>query len=164
MNYTKWQAVVSDDINLKLAGKLSYKFLAGGFMNDKQVYLPDLYHFNGNTSFAASEYLNSFQLLSYYKLSNSDKFYTSAHVEYHLNGLLTNKIPVIKKLNWFLVLGGNALYTSNSKHYYEAFFSVENILRVIRLDFIQSFSPDQQLRTTGLRISFSGLLMGSKED
>ena len=164
VNYTKWQAVVSDDINLKLAGKLSYKFLAGGFMNDKQVYLPDLYHFNGNTSFAASEYLNSFQLLSYYKLSNSDKFYTSAHVEYHLNGLLTNKIPVIKKLNWFLVLGGNALYTSNSKHYYEAFFSVENILRVIRLDFIQSFSPDQQLRTTGLRISFSGLLMGRKED
>ena len=164
VNYAKWQAIISDDLNLKLAGKFRYKILMGGFLNDRKLYLPDLYHFNGNTSFPASEYLNSYQLLSYYRLSNADKFYSSAHVEYHLNGLLTNKIPFVNKLNLFLVLGANGLYTSSNKHYYETFFSIENIFRVVRLDFIQSFSTDPQLRTTGMRISFSGLLMGSKEE
>jgi hypothetical protein len=138
-DFTKWRLAVSDDLDLKLGGKLSYRGSIGGFLSAKQVYIPDYTHFQGNQTVLANDPLSGFQLAPYYRYSNTSKFYATANVEYHLNGLLSNKIPGFRRLNWFFVTGANMLYTEKGKNYYETFFGVENILKFIRVDFVQGF-------------------------
>lgn len=141
--FSKWKLSVKDDWNFKLKGVFNYKIGAGGFLNRDNVEVPDYIHFNGNNSHFASEYLNSYQVLPLYQFSNIEKFYAFGHIEYHLNGFITNKIPLIKKWNWHLVLGGNGFYHKNAD-YYEFTAGFENIgigkvFRGLRVDFVQSF-------------------------
>jgi len=157
-DYTKWKAGINDNLNLKLGGRFSYRIEAGGFLNANKVFVPDYNQFSGNQTAIASPYLNSFQLLPYYVYSNTASFYSTAHAEYHLNGLLSNKIPGFRKLNWFFVSGANALYINNGTHYYETFFSVENIFKVMRLDIVQGY---QQHQKTGWGVRFTFPLLNS---
>ncbi len=162
IDYNKWTLNVRDDVDLKLAGRFSYNVTAGGFINKNRIFTPDFQHYYGNRSVLATDYVSSFQLAGFYELSNTSNFYTEAHAEYHLNGLLTNKIPLLKKWNWFLVAGGNALLYKN-RQYAEYFISLENILKVFRIDFVQSYNP-QGRTTSGIRFSALGLLTNKKED
>jgi hypothetical protein len=152
-NFTKWRFSVSDDLNMKLFGRLNYRYTMGGFLNANNVALPDYNHVLGNQTIFASSYLNSFQLQGYYRYSNMNSFQSAFHLEYHLNGFITNKIPGFKKLNWFVVTGGNILGINDGRNYYEYFIGLENILKVIRVDFVQGFEK-QGARPTGFRISF----------
>ncbi len=151
-DFTKWHLGMSDDLNFKLGGRFNYRLEVGGFLNAKNVSNVDYQHYLGNQTVFASQYLSSFQLLPYYQYSNIANVYTTAHAEYHLNGLLTNKIPGFRRLNWFLVFGGNALYIDKNSHYYEAFISLENIFKIVRLDFIQGFQPNGST-ISGVRFS-----------
>jgi hypothetical protein len=151
VDYAKWRFEVDDEVNLKLAGALKYRVAAGGFFNSKSVFLPDFQHFTGNQLTVVSTQFNAFQLMPYYSFSNTDKFYSSAHIEYHLNGLLTNKIPLFKKLNWFLVTGTNLLHTKSSNNYGEFLIGLENILKVFRVDYIRSLN-DNIGNKNGIRI------------
>lgn len=157
VHYTRWLMSVYDEVDMKLAGKLDYRASIGGFLNNDKVFLPDYQHFNNSRDQARIEFLNNFQLMRTYQYSTLQHFFTLGHVEYHFNGLLTNKIPYFRKLNWFLILGANALYSQDNKQYYEYFLSFENILKVIRIDFIQTYEPDARNRT-GIRLAFPGLL------
>lgn len=161
VQYTKWRFGISDNINMNLGGRLNYRVQMGGFLNKSKVFLPDYQHIAGNQTIFSSDFLNRFQLAPYYRFSNTASFYTQAHVEYHLNGLLTNKIPLFKKLNWFFVTGANSFLTAD-KQYNEVFFSVENIFKIIRVDFMQGFESGGN-KYSGVRLSFSGLLAGSNE-
>lgn len=154
-DYTRWRFVMSDNLNLKLGGRFNYRLEAGGFLNSNAVANPDLQHFMGDQTAIAANYLSGFQLLPYYALSTFSDFYATGHAEYHLNGLLTNKIPGFRKLNWFLVVGGNALYIKPGIHYYEAMLSLENIFKVLRVDFVKSFPPPEVggVSTMGIRFS-----------
>jgi len=152
VDYTKWKVSVNDNLNLKLGGRFSYKFEWGGFLNSNKTFTPDFTHFMGNQTYQASRYLSSFQLMPYYQFSNTNSLYSTGHVEYHLNGLLTNKIPVIKKLNWFLVVGANGMYMNKNAYFYEGFIGVENILKIMRVDYLHGVSSKSNLMT-GLRFS-----------
>jgi hypothetical protein len=76
---------------------------SGDFSIPVFVYLQDYQHFDGNQTIVASDYLNSFQLAPYYANSTIANFYAEGHLEHHFNGLLTNKIPLFRRLNWNLV-------------------------------------------------------------
>ena len=153
--FSKWKLGITDDINLKLKGKFRYRLGIGGFFHaDSSIQVPDYNHFNGNISTLATEYLNSFQMLPIYQFSNTSKFYSLAHVEYHLNGFLTNKIPGFKKLNIYLVAGENGFYINSSKNYYEIFAGFENIFKQLRIDFVKSYL-NGKLWQSGIRIGFS---------
>jgi Family of unknown function (DUF5686)/CarboxypepD_reg-like domain len=155
VDYGKWRFGVSDDTNLKLLGSFRYIVAIGGFFNSNKVQLPDLKHFNGNQLILAANYLNSFQLLPYYKFSNAATLYGELHAAHHFNGLLTNKIPVFRKLNWHLIGGANAFYINNKTHYTEAFAGLENIFRIARVDWLWGFEYGRAA-TTGIRISVNG--------
>jgi hypothetical protein len=155
-DFTKWRMSVNDDLNLKLAGQFKYRVTAGGFLNENAVDFPDFNHYFGNQGVAAAPYLSSFQLMPYYSYSNVENFYSTVHVEYHLNGLLTNKIPLFNKLNIFIVTGSNFLYLPEYDNYFEAFVGLENILKVGRIDFVKSFSATG-VNTTGIRYTFAGI-------
>jgi Family of unknown function (DUF5686)/CarboxypepD_reg-like domain len=160
VNFDKWKFTINDTKNLKLAGELKYKIGIGGFLNNKDVFIQDYQHFNGNRSTAASEYVNSFQLAPYYANSTTQNFYSFGHVEHHFNGLLTNKIPLFKKLNWALVAGSNAFYINKNSNYAEVFVGLENIFKVLRVDFVAGYANGKKA-TTGIQIGFGGIIGGA---
>ncbi len=160
VNFDKWKFSVYDDLNLRIGGLLKYKISFGGFINNKKVFIQDYQHFNGNLTVAASEYVNSFQLVSYYAFSTTTSFYGTAHLEHHFNGLLTNKIPGFKKLNWHLVAGTNTFFINDKNNHVELFVGLENILKIFRLDFVVGFDNGKQ-QGTGLRLGFGGLIGGN---
>lgn len=163
VDFTKWNFSISDNLNMKLGGRLSYRANIGGFINNNKVFIQDYQHFQGNRIVTAATYLNSFQLAPYYAYSNTDKFFTAAHIEYHLNGLVTNKLPLLRKWNWFFVLGGNALHLNNTTNYFEAMFGIENIFKIIRVDYVQGFLGNGSI-TSGIRISVPGILGNSRDN
>jgi hypothetical protein len=156
-DFDKWKLTVSDNMNFRIAGELKYKIGMGGFLNSKTVFIQDYQHFNGNQTAAASEYVNSYQLVSYYGFSNTASFFTFAHIEHHFNGLLTNKIPWFRKLNWHLVAGVNAFYVNGNTKHTEVFAGIENILKIFRIDLVTGFDKFR-LDKAAIRIGLGGLL------
>ena len=154
VDYDKWNFTVSDEINFKIPGELNYRLSIGGFLNNKHVELPDYQHFNGNKVLFASPYLNSFQLAPYYKNSTTESFYSTINIEHHFNGFLTNKIPYIKKLNLRLVVGTNSFWVKDSPNYFEFFAGIENIFKVIRIDFVQAYQNGPY--SSGIKIGIRG--------
>src|SRR5688500_18152147 len=138
IDYSKWRFTLSDLFNLRLAGVFNYRLGVGGFIKNDSVAVPDYQHFNGNISKFAAPYLNSFQILPIYQYSNTNKFYTLAHFEHHFNGFLTNKIPLFRKLNWYLVGGVNTFYINKNNRYFEVMGGLENIFKIIRIDYVRS--------------------------
>ncbi|MEJ7587075.1 MAG: DUF5686 family protein [Ferruginibacter sp.] len=159
-NFDKWSLTVFGDRNLNLGGTLNYKIGVGGFLNRKSVFIQDYQHFNGNRTISASEYLNSFQLASYYANSTIASFYSIVHLEHHFNGLLTNKIPLFNRLNWNLVAGGNAFFINENSNYSELFIGLENILKIFRVDFVASYQEGKR-SIRGIRIGTGGLIGSS---
>lgn len=152
VEYTKWSVSVEDEVELKLAGKFEYKLVASGFFTAAKLYMPDYLHFSGNQTIFSIRELGSFQLLPYYRYSNTNTFSLAAHGVYHLNGLLSNKIPFFKKLNWFFVTGASALHIPGQTDYFEALFGIENIAKIFRVDFVQGFASGG-VRPSGFRIT-----------
>jgi hypothetical protein len=157
VDFDKWNFSVTDDLNFKLAGRFSYHVDVGGFLNHRSVYIQDYRHFNGNQIVFASRYLNSFQVAPYYANSTTAAFYTTLHAEHHFNGLLTNKIPLFKRLNWNLVAGTNAFYVNGNNNYVEIFGGLENIFKLLRVDVVGSYLNGNSGQVA-VRIGLGGLL------
>jgi hypothetical protein len=160
VDYDKWSLTVTDNLNLKLLGLIKYKFVAGGFLNNKSVYIQDYQHFYGNISHIADVYVQTFQAASYYQFSNTASFFTELHTEHHFNGLLTNKIPLLKKWNWTFETGSNLLYVNPNTKYAEVFAGFENILKIFRTDAVVSFENGHKPLYT-YRIGLDGLIGAS---
>lgn len=144
VQYGKWRFSVRDETSLKLLGKLKYNFAIGGFLDTQYVSFPDLMHLNGMRGVGyAAPYLSSFQFAPYYQFSNKARLYGEAHLEHHLNGLLSNKIPLLRQARYYLLFGGNAFFINERNYYAEAFAGVDNIgwklVRIFRIDFVQSW-------------------------
>ncbi|OSZ78933.1 hypothetical protein CAP35_11995 [Chitinophagaceae bacterium IBVUCB1] len=154
-DFDKWRFSIEDDMNLKLAGSISYKIAAGGFLNSKYVGLPDMMHLADNQLLLAAPYINSFQLATYYRYSNTQQLYGELHLEYYLKGLLTNKIPLLRQARWYLVTGTNTFFVNANNYYIEAFGGIDNLgykaLRFLRVDFVYSWNNLNQ-QTYGIRI------------
>lgn len=100
-----------------------------------------------------------------YNLMQFFEFVTDQHVslnyEHHLEGLISNRLPAIKRLNWRFFIAGKGIWGSisdanlalippademgrpinsfsklNRQPYIEVSYGVENIFRILRIDFI----------------------------
>lgn len=162
-DFDKWRLGITKDIGLRLMGNLGLSIAAGGFLNDKYVSIPDLNHIQGNQIILASPYLESFQAAPYYLYSNKRPFYGEAHAEWKLQGFLTNKIPLLRQLQWYLVTGGNLYYADDNLYHAEAFVGIDNIgfdaLRFFRVDFVQSWNSfNQRISAVRIGIATSSIL------
>lgn len=162
VNYGKWYFSINDDLNLKLFGNIRYSLGGGGFISRNKVQMPDYNHFNGNQLFLANHYMGSFQLLPYYKYSNTNRFFAKTHLEHHYNGLLTNKIPLFRKLSWHLVTGANSFYLTSNQYYIEPFIGLENIFKILRVDFVWGIEKGKP-SSTGIRIGLRRIGRGDNE-
>ena len=152
VDFAKWKFTVSHNMNLQLLGKLNARFIIGGFLNDKKLAAPDFQNYLGNQITISQNYMTGFLMLPYYQFSNHASLYTESHVEYHLNGFISNKIPLFNKLNWFFVVGANTLNIKGKSNYYESFFSIENIFKIARIDFVNSYLQNSP-HSSGIKFS-----------
>lgn len=156
-DFDKWELGIKDDMKLNLAGTIRYNLKVGGFLNAEKVFIQDFKHFHSSMSHVAEEYNSSFQYASDYQYSNSSPFFAEFHFEHHAQGLLTNKIPLLKKWNWFLVEGVNALHINPSIDHLEIFAGLENIFKMFRFDVLMNLQSGYKPVFT-YRIGFGGLL------
>ncbi|MCB0697283.1 MAG: hypothetical protein KDC07_07960, partial [Chitinophagaceae bacterium] len=161
-DFDKWRFGLNDYLNMKLFGSLQYNIASGGFLNKNYVSLPDMMHIADNQLLVASPYLMSFQLAPYYLFSNTASLYGEGHVEWNLNGFLTNKVPLLRKLGWTLVAGNNTLYIDRNNYYTEAFVGIDNIgfklFKLLRLDLVRGWDATGQVRT-GFRLGINDAIL-----
>ncbi len=158
-DFDKWRFQVADYVNMKLLGSFEYNLATGGFLNSRYASLPDMMHVADNEIVIASPYLAGFQLAPYYMFSNTARIYGEGHVEYNLKGLLTNKIPLLKKARWNLVTGNNTLYINQNNYYTEVFAGIDNLgfslFRFLRVDVVRGWDHNRKTYT-GIRIGIDG--------
>jgi hypothetical protein len=161
-DFGKWSLEMEHSISLRLLGTIDYRLMAGGFFNDNYVGIPDMKHLYGNQTFLANPYLNSFQLAPYYRFSNTASLYGQGHIEWHLNGWLSNKIPGFRRLNWHFVGGSNALYIDEDNYYAEVFAGIENIgikmFRFGRVDLVAGYESGKGKPSIGVRVGLGEAL------
>ncbi len=164
VDFDKWRFSIVQQLRMKLLGVFSYNIAAGGFLNKNYVALPDMMHLNGNQFIALPTgfYLSGFELAPYYLYSNTAPLYGEAHVEYNLEGLITNKIPLLRRARWYAVIGNNTFYTATGSYYTEAFIGIDNIgvskLRGFRVDLVQGWDSDGRMRN-GIRVGLKPSLL-----
>lgn len=136
----------------------------------------------GNETYLFANGNHIFNQMSYFEFVSDQ--YIEAFWQHHFNGLLFNRIPVLKKLNWREVAGINMAYgTLSDKNkafnnnnyftvmddvpYFEADLGIENIFSLIRIDYLyrltyneDSYIRNYQLHNPGDRISKWGLKIG----
>jgi hypothetical protein len=152
--FDKWRFSITGDINFKLGGEFKYRFETGGFINAKAVEVPDYNHFIGNLTRKSTPYVESFQVAPFYALSNKEKIFLQLNGEYRLNGLLTNKIPLIRRLNLRVVTGANTIWLRD-KNYTEVFVGVDNILKLFRVDYVWGMGKTV-MPQNGIKIGIRG--------
>lgn len=143
--------IYKSNLSLGLYGGISFSATAGKFFNNNQVFYPDFKHFNGNQILFVDQQLSSFLALDYYRYSTQSSF-IEAHTEYNLGGMLTSKVPLLRKLKLEELIGLHYLHSPELSNYGELHVGLQ--WKMIRLMYAHSSSSDEQLNQTNtLRIA-----------
>ena len=147
-NYQKLEFALEHNRNVGVLGRLRYGANAGVVLGT--VAYPFLKVHEGSQSYWL--YTNSFNRMSYFEFI-SDR-YVGGFIEQHWQGLLFDRIPLIKKLKWRLVTTGRITYGAISQRhnevmnipsftkqfgkipYAEASVGIENIFKLGRVDLV----------------------------
>lgn len=161
--YLRLQASISRRYFLALLGYTDISLEAGEIFGS--VPYPLLFIHNANQTYAYQK--NSYNLMNFLEFV-SDK-YVSVNIDHCFNGVILNKIPLIKKLKLREIITFKALYgglssgnnpdyhpglykfpagsdnipltyTLEKKPYIEASIGLSNILRIFRVDVIKRFT------------------------
>jgi len=118
-------------IALGLYGHLSATAIAGKFLRNNQLFYPDFHHFNGNQILFVDQQLSSFLALDYYQYS-TDNHFVEAHTEYNMGGLITSRVPLLRKLKLEELIGLHYVHTSQLRQYGELHLGLQwKVLRII---------------------------------
>ncbi|MGX7666880.1 DUF5686 and carboxypeptidase regulatory-like domain-containing protein [Flavobacterium pedocola] len=143
-NYDFVSGQTDYDKTLGNKGDFAIRLKAGKFFNAEDISFVDYKHFNGNQTHigTADRYLNVFNMLPYYSSSTNDAF-IETHIEHNDKGFLMNKIPLLNKLQWNLVLGFHQLNKPDFKPYQEFTVGFDNVgfgkFRMMRIDYVRSY-------------------------
>lgn len=125
-------------------GDLGINIKAGKFFNAEDIAFIDYKHFNGNQThvYDGGRNLSAFNLLPYYSHSTNDS-YVELHAEHNFQGYIMNKIPLLNKLQWNLVVGYHQIAMPDVKPYQEYTAGFDNIgfgkFRMFRIDYVRAY-------------------------
>jgi hypothetical protein len=153
-SFSKWKLSLGQELNFKISGQFNYLIEMGGFINHKAVFIPDFNHFPGNLTRKSMPYVQSFQAAPFYSLSSIDTWFNSIFLEYSFNGMLTNKIPVIRRLNLRLITGSNIIFMPK-RDYAEFFIGMDNVFKLFRVDYVWGLKRDIR-PINGIKIGIKG--------
>ncbi|MCK8481142.1 DUF5686 and carboxypeptidase regulatory-like domain-containing protein [Psychroserpens algicola] len=147
-NFDQVKIRLQQGFDVSNKGRFQYNIRAGKFFNADDIAFVDYQHFNGNqTHIGAGSYLDVFNNLPYYTASTNDS-YLEMHAEHDFNGFLLGRVPLLKKLNFNLVIGAHALATPDNSPYQEYTVGLDNIgwgkFRFLRLDYVRSYQSGFQ--------------------
>ena len=172
-NYTLGiKHLFAGDFNYQKASiSLSNRFKLGNFGNSKlllkvgkvfsQIPYTLLEIPRGNETFFYSD--NGFNQMNFFEFVCDQ--YVEVHLKHHFMGLLFNRIPLVKKLNFREVVGCDLIYGTLSKKnynfnsnniftvmrnvpYLEVNFGVENIFDIVKIEFVYRLSYNDNLYRT----------------
>lgn len=151
-----------------ILGYTDYMLQAGKIWGTVAYPLLELH--GGNETYVYDYY--AYNMMKYYEFGSDQ--YVSAAVFHHFEGLLFNKIPLIKKLKWREVISAKAVWgTVNDKNrntlifpatlhslekgpYVEATAGIENIFKVFRVDALWrlTYPRPNPIDNFGIKFSF----------
>lgn len=121
------------------AGYMDIKLEAGKFLNNRYAGFADYRHFMGNLiPVVTADPVGSFRLLDYYRHSTQEE-YVALHVHHRFRQLLLTRITPVWLMGLRESLFVNYLATPTSQHYTELGYSIDNILRVFRVEAVAAF-------------------------
>jgi hypothetical protein len=168
-NYQKIAININDRIRLiSILGYTDYTLDAGKIFGAVPYPLMELH--GGNETYVY-DYM-SYNMMRYYEFASDQ--YASIGVFHHFEGLLFNKIPLIKKLKWREVATCKALWGSineqnkrtlifpttlnslNNEPYVEVSAGIENIFQVFRIDAIwrSTYQRQRSIENFGVKLGF----------
>jgi len=156
VDYDQIQLGINHGLSFGVRGRLEYELRGGTFLNTKQMYFMDYQHFDGNQTILSSlRPAGAFRLLDYYNYSTNNAYF-SGHTHFSFRKLLLTHIPEVRftgiKENIFV----NYLKTSQSPHYYELGYSLDNVFRIFRLEAAASFE-NGTYKQVGFRVGIATL-------
>ncbi len=135
-------------------GDVNLLVRAGAFLNQDYVDFPDFKHFaTSEIILTRLDPIGSYRLLPYYRNSTGEE-YAEVYAHYQFRKFLLTQIWQLHLMGLKEDLFVNYLYTPTSDHYTEVGYSLDNILRVLRLEFVTSFR-DGGYEDFGVRLSFT---------
>jgi len=173
--YQKLNLLVTQSVKFGQLGRTDY-ILDAGYIPSTVPYPLLKNHLGNQTPFYNA---GAYNLMRYFEFV-SDK-YVSLQLENHLDGFLVNSVPLLRRLNWRLLVTGNVLYGGISAAnrainptenrfgeplptfqalgqvpYAEVGYGVENIFKIVRVDFIHrlTYRDSPGARNFGAKVSF----------
>lgn len=130
---------IRHEFNIGVRGNVDFLIRGGMFLSAGKMYFMDYEHFAGNrTPFITSDPVGSFRLLDYYRFSTNDRYLT-LNGHYQFRKFLVTTIPVVRLAGIRENLFVNYLATPASRNYTEVGYSIDGILRFLRLEAAAAF-------------------------
>lgn len=157
--FTHLQASYEHRFNVGRALRLDVLYRGGVFLNNENMSFPDFRHFAGaELALIFADPLANYRLLDYYLESTNEQYFEAfTHVQFRKFLLTRINYLHLKGLREDLFV--NYLYTPTSDHYTELGYTLDNIFRFLRVEFVTSFR-DGRYEDFGVRIGVSTNLDG----
>lgn len=158
--YSRIHASISGQVSLGILGNTQWRASAGKYLDQTQVFTPDLFHYPGNEVYIHSGGFDSFFLMPYYEFSSTLPF-AEGHLEHGFGGFIFNKIPGIRRLKISEYVGLHVLVQEGRRAYLELNAGlVKRVFKVIplRVDFNVRLAGDSRGDVYGFKIYDPGIL------
>ena len=145
-------------------GFLEFRLEGGTFLNKNNIYFIDYKHFDSNLPSLnfTERFSYTFLRLPYYQYSTATPFF-QGHIQHHFEGFILDKIPGIRKLGLYTLLGASVLYTEARREYVELSLGLDNIglgpFRLITVNAVLTKTYDSGWKwgaSVGLRLPTQG--------
>jgi len=139
-------------------GLSQFDISVGGFLLAENVPFIDYQHFDGvqvfflQPSTERSAMIKQFSSLPYYNYSTNASF-IELHFEHSFDGALLSQVNFIRPYKIHSLVGFNSLHLKDRRAFIELFFGLDNIFKILRLEFIAGIDNFQGIRPA-MRIGF----------
>ena len=131
VNFDFFEIAAADEYQTARLGSGNWGIQAGTFLNKKSLRIVEYKYFRGSDAGFFSDPTKSFQLLGQ-TLNTADAYYRANYI-HHFNGMLLNKIPLIKRLQLYESAGAGYLAIPSQNFFHQEYFvGLEHNLRIKR--------------------------------
>ncbi|HEX6224852.1 MAG TPA: DUF5686 family protein [Chryseolinea sp.] len=163
IDFDQLELAIKHGFKIGIRGNVDLALRGGLFLTSDKMYFMDFKHFQGNkTPFITNDPVGSFRLLEYYAFSTSDKYF-AGNLHYQFRKFLITNIPLVRLAGIRENIFVNYLASPTSKNYTEVGYSIDGILRFLRLEAAASFQDGKYL-DYGFRIGIASYITGNFSD
>ncbi|MEM9834943.1 MAG: DUF5686 family protein, partial [Bacteroidota bacterium] len=155
-DFHRLEAAYQHRFDVGIRGKVDLLVRGGAYLASNNLSLPDYKHFATTEIFyTGADPIGSYRLLPFYTYSTGSE-YLETYAHYQFRKFLFSRIWKLQRQGLREDVFVNYLYTPESDHYVEIGYSIDNIFRFIRLEFVTSFQ-DFEYRSFGIRMSVASI-------